>query len=407
MRCNLACWGVLLAFTSACGGAGTVPRARAPALSDDEARCREAARRETPLLTEWSSAEKANLQARLNSGAMAVEYTGCNMRPLPACNLRGTYRFQRTTLSSDVVDIRSEDELFTKLPLGAVNLEGELARSGHLQVRTTVSGQYMLEGMSAEDVPDYGACAQATHILNGISIGSFQLQSGDQIQASASVEILERGGGATTASSESVLRQAGNPQSCSESTDEAPHLDCSSPIQAFLVPLPRFARERGAGTVKATFATGDSTVAWELRSDQKFVCRTPCSLWINPGDSYEFRKENGVELTTIPVPDLRPYAGAGQVEVVAYDRKAGRFITGIALTGVGGGFMFMGGFLALAGALGEEQGLAIAGATTAGLGLVTLVPGIYLMTTSGSRTEVFTPDGQVATPRQAGLRFDF
>jgi hypothetical protein len=187
-----------------------LPRARSPAMPDAEARCSLAARNESPLLTEWSSAEKANLQARLRSGALAVEFTGCSMRPILGCNPRGSYRWQRTTLSSESIEIRNQDELFAKLPLGALALEGELARSGRLAVRTSVSGQYVLEGSSSADVPDYGDCQAATHLLVGVSIGSFKLHSGGSLHAGGSVEAGAYSGGAQTSSSESLLREAGD-----------------------------------------------------------------------------------------------------------------------------------------------------------------------------------------------------
>src|SRR6187549_2151319 len=165
-----------------CGAGGAPLRANAPKIADDTALCRAAALHETPLVTEWSSAEKASLQARLRAGALAVEFTGCSMRPILACNVRGSYRWQRTTLSSETIAIQSKDELFAKLPLGAFALEGELARAGSLQVRTMVGGQYVLDGSTAADVPDYGDCAQATHLLSGLSIGSFKLNSGGSLQ---------------------------------------------------------------------------------------------------------------------------------------------------------------------------------------------------------------------------------
>lgn len=274
-----------------CGGSGAPLRASAPKISDDASLCRAAALRETPLVTEWSSAEKASLQARLRSGALAVEYTGCSMRPILSCNLRGSYRWQRTTLSSETIAIQSKDELFTKLPLGAFALEGELARAGLLQVRTMVGGQYVLEGSTAADVPDYGECAQATHLLSGISIGSFKLNAGGQLEAAAELGVGGLGAGTKTSSSETMLRESGDFDSCKNSTDETPDLGCSSPIQAFLVPLPRFTKERGAGTLRVTFASGDAERPWELRSNQQFICRTPCTRWVNPAEKYQLRTE--------------------------------------------------------------------------------------------------------------------
>lgn len=391
----------------ACGGASEMPRAQAPSAPDASMRCSLAARNESPLVTEWSSAEKANLQARLRSGALAVEFTGCNMRPILGCNLRGSYRWQRTTLSSDSIEIHNQDELFAKLPLGAISLEGELARSGRLAVRTSVSGQYVLDGSSAADVPDYGDCQAATHLLVGLSIGSFKLHSGGTLQAGGSLGAGAYRAGAQTSSAESLLREAGDFDSCKASTDEQPELNCSSPIQAFLAPLPRFAKERGSGTLRVTFTVGDSDRAWELRKDQQFVCRAPCTRWVNPSETYQLRTETGPDFQTLDVPDLTRFKDSGTLEVRAYQRKQGKLFTGVALTGSGGGLAFMGGFLALFGGMADRSGLKVAGAVTAGVGGALIAPGIFLIVTSGSKTEVRTDRGieeaQLESPPVLGL----
>lgn len=394
--CLVACGLV----TIACGGGAELPRAQAPTLPDAQARCGLAARNESPLVTEWSSAEKANLQARLRSGALAVEFSGCSMRPILGCTPRGSYRWQRTTLSSESIEIHNQDELFAKLPLGALALEGELARSGRLAVRTSVSGQYVLDGSSAADVPDYGDCQAATHLLVGVSIGSFKLHSGGTLQAGGSVGAGAYQGSAQTSSSESLLREAGDFESCKASTDENPELNCSSPIQAFLAPLPRFAKDRGSGTLRVTFAAGDGDRAWELRQNQQFVCRTPCTRWVNPSESYQLRTETGPDFQTLEVPDLQRFAGSGNLEVRAYTRRQTKLLTGISLAGSGGGLMFMGGFLALAGGLAERDGLKIGGSITAGVGVALLAPGLYLIMTSGSKTELRSERGV----EESGLR---
>jgi hypothetical protein len=387
-------WALVVSpLLAACGGGGELPRARSPQAPDAEARCELAARTESPLVTEWSSAEKANLQARLRAGALAVEFTGCSMRPITSCTVRGSYRWQRTTLASDSIEIHNQDELFAKLPLGALSLEGELARSGRLAVRTTVSGQYVLEGSTAADVPDYGDCAAATHLLVGVSIGSFKLHSGGTLQAGGSIGVGQYGGGAQTSSSESLLREAGDFDSCKASTNETPEMNCSSPIQAFLAPLPRFAKERGSGSMRVTFASGTAEKAWELRTNQHFVCRTPCTRWLTPSDRYEMRTETGPDFQTVDVPDLRRFSKERELEVRAHPRNQGKLLGGIITAGLGGGFAFIGGMLALAGGASGRDGLTLAGGITAGIGLAAVGPGVYFLATSGSKAEVYTERG--------------
>jgi hypothetical protein len=254
-------------------------------------------------------------------------------------------------------------------------------------VRTMVSGQYQLEGSTAADVPDYGDCASATHLLIGVSIGSFKLHSGGSLSAGANVGSGDFGGGMQTRSEESLLREAGDFESCKMSTDETPEMNCSSPIQAFLAPLPRFAKERGNGSLRVTFASGTNE-AWELRSNDQFVCRTPCTRWVNPTDFYQMRTEKGPQLQTLDVPDLNRYVGVNGLEVRAHPRSDGKFLGGIVATGLGGGLAFIGGMLALAGGVSDRSGLLVAGGITAGVGLAVVGPGVYFIATSGARTEL-------------------
>ena len=170
---------VLLTLLGACTPAAP---ASSPALASGRdptplAKCRVAASASSPLVTEWPASEKAHLQGLAASQAVAVTYSGCELRIVDACRLPGKYTWRRTTLASDTLEITSADELWAKLPLGAVGLEGELERSGRLAVRTPVSGQMTLAGASAPP-PGDGACAGVTHVVSGIAVGAFGLVSG-------------------------------------------------------------------------------------------------------------------------------------------------------------------------------------------------------------------------------------
>jgi hypothetical protein len=78
------------------------------------------------------------------------------------------------------------DDLYAKLPIGAAALEGELARSGRLAVRSTVAGQLIAKPIDATELTNTG-CHQATHYVSAISVGAFQLLSGAM---SASIALL-------------------------------------------------------------------------------------------------------------------------------------------------------------------------------------------------------------------------
>ena len=125
---------VLTILTLLAGCAPTLPQTTAvlPGAPSEQGKCHVAASQMSPLVTEWPAAEKANLEVLLRSGAVVVAYSGCAMKVLPECRVKGVYRWLRTTPSRDLLEINNEDELYAKLPLGAASLEGELKRAGNL-----------------------------------------------------------------------------------------------------------------------------------------------------------------------------------------------------------------------------------------------------------------------------------
>ncbi len=203
------------------------------------AKCSVAASQDQPLVTEWPAPYKARLEAMLREGVVAVEYSGCELKIVDRCKLSGSYAWKRTTLSTDATEIRDEDELYAKLPLGAASLSGDLKTRGRLEVQTTVAGQLQLVGKAAEDATSGAECARATHLVTALSVGAFKLAAGGEVSAGGRVGVgaFEAGGG--TAQSKSILRSAGDPDSCASATDEAPSAECRSPIQIFLSPIRR------------------------------------------------------------------------------------------------------------------------------------------------------------------------
>jgi hypothetical protein len=237
---SLALFGPVL-LGAGCG-TGELPQAVMPNGGHDTtplAKCTVAASHDQPLVTEWPASYKARLEAMLQAGAVAVEYSGCELRIVDRCRLSGSYAWRKTTLSTDTTDINDEGELFAKLPLGAVALEGQLRASGSLHVQTTVSGQMQLVGAAADDATSGAECARATHLVTALSIGAFKLMAGGDVSGKAGVEAGPAGGHVGTKQAKSTLRAAGDPAACEKVTKTEPSPDCRSPIQIFLSPIRR------------------------------------------------------------------------------------------------------------------------------------------------------------------------
>lgn len=371
------------------------PLAHAPEMPGDQTRCRLAANHENPLVTEWPASEKANLEARLREGSVVVSYAGCTLKMLPRCRVRGNYVWRRTTMSTDVIEIRNADELFAKLPIGAVSLEGELQRSGRLAVQTSVSGQLQLTSFD-NAVPKVPECEGATHVVGALSIGAFKLRSGGSAhaggQASVAVVAVARG---TSSSEETIMREAGSPARCELATEAAPHPECASPIQMFLQPLPSNVVDRGpTGTVKVKFLPVRAREDWEVVVGDRPLCKTPCERWVDPAMPYTLKYDPGFWQRNeyVEVPDLRQHASGERLEVRALPRNTGEFVGGIVMTAFGGIGVATGTALTAAGC-GRTPGMCTAGLITLPAGLLALAPGIWMIVDSKGTVHV--------TPMQA------
>lgn len=377
-----------------CASCATGPTAPAPVLpstpTDGSARCQVAANHESPLVTEWPASEKANLEARLSEGAVLVAYSGCSMRLLSSCRVPGSYRWRRTTPATDVINIQNADDLYSKLPLGAVSLEGELQRSGQLAVQTTVSGQLELQAFQPASVPADGTCLGATHVLGSLSVGAFKLYAGGASKARGAVVVRligEAGGGSSRESS--VLREAGDPETCRASTEAGAHPDCGSPIQVFLRALPATIRDRGApGTIKVNFHSGEAGREWKVVSGDNEVCKTPCERFVDPAVAFALTSRAGWLQPDfrVDVPDLRA-RGPGPVTVRAFPRANGKFVGGIQMV-TWGGLTTLAGVALIAAGCGDNSAMCTGGLVALPVGLGLTGPGLWFIVKSQPRAEV-------------------
>jgi hypothetical protein len=314
------------------------------------------------------------------------------MRLLPQCRLKGGYLWQRTTPATDVIEIRSEDELYAKLPLGAVSLEGELRASGRLAMQTTVTGQMRLSGLSPAEVPNGGACAEATHVVGGLSVGAFSLRSGGALDARAGARVPLGEAGVGTSSREALVREAGRVDACHESTDAAPHQDCRSPIQVFLLPVPWAQPEVGpAGMIKVNLLSAAGGTTWEVLADGRVMCQTPCSRWLPPSTALLMRETDSPfyrRTDSVDVPNLQPFAGQGPLEVRADTTSLPLFTTGLVFTTLSGSSALVGIVLTAVGFGTGRNDLGTGGLIALGVGAAVLVPSIVLMVKGGPSVEI-------------------
>jgi hypothetical protein len=297
------------------------------------AKCRVAASSTSPLVTEWPASEKAHLQSLAAARIVAVEYSGCELRIVDSCALSGGYDWRRTTLATDVVEIENADELYAKLPIGAVGLEAELSRSGRLAVRSTVTGQLHSKPVDSRELTNAG-CQAATHYVSAISVGAFQLLSGADVSGAGGVQVAGAGAGTRASRREVVLREAGSREACAETTDEAAPSQCASPIQLFLTALPAAAGKTPAtrgdeadlAAVQISFPSPeDEAEVWTLRAPGgRVICTLPCDAPVGPVSGKYLQREprNGYGGFVLPLPQALPHPVGSKV-TAEYQAKRG------------------------------------------------------------------------------------
>src|SRR5262245_40898832 len=69
-----------------------------------------------PLVVEWPSGDRLDLERRLRSELIVVRYEGCDMEVLAACRVAGKYAYSGITRKKDSVMMRNEAELFANIP---------------------------------------------------------------------------------------------------------------------------------------------------------------------------------------------------------------------------------------------------------------------------------------------------
>lgn len=260
--------GVLVA---ACGGAarggGGTPGA--PAYDEDaKAQCKAGKPTLKPLVVEWSTTDRAELEALVHGKLVPVHYEGCKLEVLSSCKSAGKYLYTSVTPKEDHVKIKNTNELYANMPVFGFTVAGKLASAGELNVNMTVAGRFETERtrLGIEDLE--GNCAGATHFVRAFIVGAFDFYAGssEKVGADVGVSALSgAGAGGHHASEHQTLLKDGNSVACAKSSeaDKGPPFGCGALLRLDLVPLGDAARSGDAprsaeGTLKNPYRAANA-----------------------------------------------------------------------------------------------------------------------------------------------------
>jgi len=252
---------LLLLFGAGCAPAldPSVPT-YAPADQTSASAAKSASR---PLVLEWPAADRAALEAQRAGGVVVVRYGGSQMEVLRGCRISGAYRYVPVTPKEEGLAVHDATELAAAMPIHTVSLEARLQQKQQLDVSMTIVGMYEADAASFKAADLRGDCAGATHAVQALAVGAFEIDASASSEASAGVKAL--GGGATGKqdASREVVHKDGDKGACAKggARDTSPPYACGAMIRVEVVPV-RFPASGPADTCSPGLVRqGDACVA--------------------------------------------------------------------------------------------------------------------------------------------------
>ncbi|MFO0566271.1 MAG: tetratricopeptide repeat protein [Polyangiaceae bacterium] len=237
---------LLASFLASCAGKpAEAVRPTAPTGSEalgertEPVACTDLARPVSPLVVDWKSGERTDLEVAMKQGVAVVAYDCKGLRILDGCKLEGSYGFAGVTPKEDLIQISSRDELWANLPLSVGKLEGSLEGSSSIDLAVVLVGKRATlrgEGARAELS---GKCEGATHYVKAAHVGAFAMARGEKGKVRAAAELFTVGGGGASESAKRVENRDGNVQSCkgAKPSADAPPDQCGATVRLLLEPL--------------------------------------------------------------------------------------------------------------------------------------------------------------------------
>ena len=224
-----------------CGGGNAASKLVQPPdyQPKDQTKCGVAKSQAKPLIVEWPSPDRLELENKVHQGLVVVHYVGCEMSVLDRCSVAAKYTYQGATRNQDKVEMKDEDDLYAHLPVGAAGLEATLQRTGRLTVDMNLVGRFEADRASVRADELQGDCAGATHFVYGVTVGAFDFYAGGQANVGASAGVGNFGAGAHSQAERESLTKAGDESACSKATtgDKSPPEGCGALIRLEVVPL--------------------------------------------------------------------------------------------------------------------------------------------------------------------------
>lgn len=197
---------------------------------------------ERPFIIEWDATDQSSFQAFAANDVVFVHYEGCELKVLDGCrddSVKGSFGSYKpvewTSGGVEVVDIHDENELFTKLPLGAATLSGRVEQGEKFHMEYYVSGTRTATRDRAfrGDLAKNPRCKDATHFVYGYNLGAFALAAQSNLKGQVNGSYFGFGAGGQKTTGTNAEKRGGELASCKG--ESAKELDtCKVPVRLTL-----------------------------------------------------------------------------------------------------------------------------------------------------------------------------
>lgn len=240
--------GVLAGLTVGCagvptGGATRAVRPNAPTAADalQEPVCREVSARGEPLVVDWKSHQRGDLEEAMADGVAMVRYDCSTLEVLKNCRVDGGYSFLGLSRKEEAVRLSDADEIAANLPAFGARIASELGRDAVLDLAMITVGKVRttVRSMFAEDLSANPSCRGATHYVRGAFVGAFAMDRGTRGKARVATNLWGAGAQLGSASSMHASNRDGSPDQCrqAERDDKQPVAGCSALLRLELIAL--------------------------------------------------------------------------------------------------------------------------------------------------------------------------
>ncbi|MGE0327272.1 MAG: SEL1-like repeat protein, partial [Polyangiaceae bacterium] len=253
-----------------------------------EGKCREVPDFATPLILDWRSDQRGELEALMRDGVATVKYDCNSIKVVQGCMAKGQYGFIGVRKKEDSLQLANADEIRANLPTLGASISAEMTQGSALDIAyVTVGKMRTLTPSLARTELKSPSCAEATHFIRGVYVGAFAIKDGKAGQISAAAEVFGYGASGKTQSSKLKQTRDGDASTCAgwDPSRGAPPGGCGSLLRLELV---RIGAEASATEVeradcpeglaliddKCTFPHGDTSHVCNPASPEE--CKQQC-----------------------------------------------------------------------------------------------------------------------------------